>query len=117
MKRNFALVLTALMLVFSLTACGGRGNNDTTANNGSTTTEDSTNTDRNDGGLGNAVGDAANGVGNAVGDVANGMENAVDDVLPGDNNSTNNTQGGVTYGDMLENGTVEDTPTATTPNK
>ena len=81
MKRTFALAMTALMLVFTLTACGGSsaGTN----------------------------GGASSG---AMGDSRDDVENAVDDALSGGNN-TQSDQGGVSYGDMLENGTVEDEPT------
>ena len=111
MKRNFALVLTALMLVFSLTACGGRSNSNTTGDNGSTATEDDSNTNSGSTNNGGSNADRNEGaLGGAADDAVNGMENAVDDVLPGDDNTQPN-QGGVTYGDMLENGTVEDAPT------
>lgn len=104
--------MTALMLVFALTACGGRdssaaGTNDRPAAGESSNDTAGTNTDRNDSALGNAADDAIT-----------GMENAVDDILPGSGNDTASgqdsappDQGGVTYGDMLENGTVEDAPT------
>lgn len=128
MKRSLALTLTALMLVFSLTACGGgKTNNQETTAPGNETIDDagagagtgnsdngtsSSETDRNNGAnddtllddAGNAAGDLVNGAGDAVGDVVNGVENAVDDVLPGENAKQRST-GGVTYDQMLNNGT------------
>ena len=108
MKRTFALAMTALMLVFTLTACGGSGSTGSgsgsstgSGGNGSAATEES-------GGSGAATnGGASSG---AMGDSRDDVENAVDDALSG-SDSTQSGQGGVSYGDMLENGTVEDEPT------
>lgn len=115
MRRSFALVLTALMLVFSLTACGGRNNDTvqdppTTENSTSDTTQSGTgNTNsgtaqednRQDSTAGDTMLDDA---GNAVGDVMDGVEDAVDDVLPEDNAVTRQrSAGGVPYGDMMHN--------------
>lgn len=122
MKRSLALTLTALMLVFSLTACGGgkTNNNQGTVTPGNETTDQAgqnnqtaqdngtTNGTHKDDNIlddaGNAAGDLVNGAGNAVGDVVDGVENAVDDVLPGENTKQRST-GGVTYDEMLNNGT------------
>lgn len=122
MRRSFALVLTALLLVFSLTACGGR-NNDTVQD--PPTTENST-SDTTQSGTGNAnsgTGNTNSGTtqddnrqdntsddtllddaGDAAGDVMDGVEDAVDDVLPEDNAVTRQrSAGGVPYGDMMHN--------------
>lgn len=100
MKRSLTLLLASLMLVFALTACGGRdnasqdngqnesqsestavggdsanggSNGQTGGTNGSSTTNGETTNGGNNGSL---LEDA----GNAVEDGLNGMENAVDDM-------------------------------------
>jgi len=105
-KRTFALAMTALMLVFTLTACGGSsGSTDSgstgSGGSGSTATEESG---------GSSAGTNGGASSGAMGDSRDDVENAVDDALSGGNN-TQSDQGGVSYGDMLENGTVEDEPT------
>ena len=115
MRRSFALVLTALMLVFSLTACGGRNNDTvqdppTTENSTSDTTQSGTGntssgTTQDDNRQDNTSDDTLlDDAGNAVGDVMDGVEDAVDDVLPEDNAVTRQrSAGGVPYGDMMHN--------------
>ena len=85
MKRSLTLLLASLMLVFALTACGGRDNasqdsgqnesqNESTAVGG-----DSANGGSN-GQTGGNNGSLLEDAGNAVEDGLNGMENAVDDI-------------------------------------
>lgn len=114
MRRSFVLALTALMLVFALTACGSRNNDTvqnppTTENSTAGTTQSGTtggtnsNTTQDDHRPnGNTNDSLLDDAGNAVGDVVDGVENAVDDVLPGDNaNTQQRSTGGVPYGDMM----------------
>jgi len=115
MQRSLALVLTALMLVFSLTACGGRNNDTvqdppTTENSTSDSAQSGTGSsdsgtaqedNRQNGTSGDTMLDDA---GDAVGDAMDGVEDAVDDVLPEDNAVTRQrSAGGVPYGDMMHN--------------
>ena len=128
MTRNLALLLTSVLLVFALTACGGdqkangsntanepannaaTDNNGTTDNNGNNGVLDNNNTadqNTNNGGL---VGDAER----AGEDLVGGVEGAVEDVLPGTNNTANGTAnrkntGSTTYNQMVRNGQVRDT--------
>ena len=94
-RRTFVLLLTAALLVFSLTACGrGQQNNGTTNGNGTVA-------DNNGGVLDNGTNGTTNGQNNTNGGVMNDLENAgndlvhgaedlVDDVLPGENNTNGN---------------------------
>lgn len=121
MRRSFALALTALLLVFTLTACGNRAN-DSTQSPSATQNETTDSTQSGTGSLGNesgTSGSAANDsagshsdqnatvgdeIGGAAGDLMNGMENAVDDILPdGNANTRQRGTGGVPYGDMMHN--------------
>ena len=93
MKKNCALMLTVFMLMLSLTACG-RSSKDPGKNNSPVeppAVENSTGAPANNDALGNALDDAAN-----------DAKNAIDDILPDDNKSHTD-QGGVSFGDMLEN--------------
>ena len=122
MRRSFVLVLTALMLICSLTACGNRNNGTvqdppTTENSTSDTTQsDNSGSGSAANGSNSAIngsGGAAGGssstesgqnstAGDAVDDVVDGVQDAVDDVLPGDNaNTRQRSTGGVSYGDMM----------------
>lgn len=122
--KSLALVLTAALLVFTLTACGCSA--DQAGTTAGTQTENSTGTNNgansgngtdsvmpgnnaNTGGTQNGsadrpfeegMNDVTNGIGNAMDDVADGIGNAMDDVTGG--NAADS--GGVTYGQMLENG-------------
>ena len=100
MKRSLTLLLASLMLVFTLTACGGRDNaSQDNGQNGSQSESAVVGSDSANGGNngqtggsnGNSAtnGETANGgnngslledAGNAVEDGLNGMENAVDDM-------------------------------------
>ena len=127
MKKNLALLLTALLLVFSLTACGndqkdnntaGNGDaitgNDTAGNNTTGSADNGTTNETTNGGAGDTLlDDTKEGLNN----VEDGVNNAIDDVLPG-TGTTNRTagtatpqgsrSGGVTYGQMLKNARVHD---------
>jgi len=128
--RNLALLLTSVLLVFALTACGGNrktngtnntanepANNAATDNNGTNNANngvlDNNNAaDRNTTNNGGLVGDAER----AGEDLVGGVEGAVKDVLPGTNNTANGTAnrkntgtGSTTYNQMVRNGQVRDT--------
>ena len=109
MQRSFALALTALLLVFTLTACGNRANGSTQTPS-STQSETSGTTQPNTGSTANGSGGSQPGqnttvggeIGNAAGDVVDGVEDAVDDILPdGNANTRQRGTGGVPYGDMM----------------
>lgn len=100
MKRSLTLLLASLMLVFALTACGGRdngsqdnGQNESqsestavggdSANGGSNGQTDGTNgnsTTNGETASGGSNGSLLEDAGNAVEDGLNGMENAVEDI-------------------------------------
>ena len=126
MKRNLALLLASLLLVFTLTACGGdKKANDDAGDNNAVVNGDTANGDNADGDtvLGNDTGnnetngndlmdDAKNDLDNMGDDIRDGVDDAIDDVLPGDSAGDNNTAsaakqanrtGGVTYGQMMRN--------------
>lgn len=100
MKKNLALLLTALLLVFSLTACGndqkdnntaGNGDaitgNDTAGNNTTGSADNGTTNETTNGGAGDTLlDDTKEGLNN----VEDGVNNAIDDVLPG-TGTTNST--------------------------
>lgn len=124
MKRSLTLLLASLLLVLSLTACGGDDKQQDTANqNGSAVTNsdnangngaaDNNGTNGNGSGTGSLAQDAGDAVTDGIDDVADGIDD-VGDALTGDNgqngtaNKTRNTTGGVSYGQMLRNGRVHD---------
>ena len=105
--KKFTLTALALVMILSLTACGGRRNDNSTNNNpnnsgmtdngGSAGTNNSTGHSGNtmiengmdnnaDGGLMGELEDGAN-------DVINGTENAVDDMVNGGTNAANRENG------------------------
>lgn len=111
--KGLALMLTAAMLVFTLTACGCSA--DTAGNTGNAGTQSDSavmdsgsanNGTSANGGTQNpieeGVNDVTDSIGNAAGDVANGIGNAVDD-MTGQNGTAD---GDVTYGQMLNRGRV-----------
>lgn len=110
MRRSFALALTALLLVFTLTACGRNTNNSTRPPSGSqsetsdTVQPGSNGSDSAINGSGSSGSDRDTTVGDAADDVMDGVEDAVDNVLPDDNaNTRQRSTGGVSYGDMMHN--------------
>lgn len=113
MKRTLAL-LSAVLLAVSLTACGNDPKND--SNNAVLNgTDGKENTS--DG----IMGDMVQGTEDAVQDVGNGVKDAVDGVEQGVSDMTNTAEnagkamkrsveeGGVSYGEMLDNARVHDT--------
>lgn len=127
MKRSLTLLVASLLLVFSLTACGGNDKQqDNNANqNGSAVTGSDNAADNNDNAANNGENNA-NGnqddslmddVGDAITDGANDVKDGIDDVgdaITGDNtntgtaNRTRGTTGGATYEQMLRNARVHD---------
>lgn len=105
MKRDLALLLTAVSLTFALTACGGDDKDvtDPAPDTGSSITGDTTTPENND-----TLGDD---IQEGVNDVERGVDDVIDDVtdpLIGEGNGTTNSTvtqsnrtGGVSYGDML----------------
>lgn len=116
MTRNFVLLLTAVLLVFTLTACGRNQPNNGTANgngttNGAVTDNNGTNNGTTNGttnGQGHTNDGVINDLENAGNDLAHGAEDLVDDVLPGENNTTRNATNGNT-GNSTINGTANRT--------
>ena len=133
MKRSLTLLAVSLLLVCSLTACGGNGkqqdnnanqngsavtgsdnaagNNGNAANNGNTANNGENNTN------GNRDDSLMEDVGDAITDGANDVRDGIDDVgdaLTGNNakngiaNRTSGTTGGTTYEQMLRNARVHD---------
>lgn len=116
MKRTLAL-LSAVLLAVSLTACGNDQKND--SNNANDAVIDGTDgkENTNDG----IMGDMAQSTEDAVQDVGNGVKDAVDGVEQGVSDMTNTAEnagkamkrsveeGGVSYGEMLDNARVHDT--------
>lgn len=121
MKRSLTLLLASLLLVFSLTACGGDNKQDTNQNGSAVTNSDNAGGNGTDGaaddrtdsngtnGSGSLAEDAGNAVTDGIDDVADGIDD-VGDALTGDNGTVGKTRsaGGVTYGQMLRNGRVHD---------
>ncbi|SFO97748.1 hypothetical protein SAMN05216343_101176 [Oscillibacter sp. PC13] len=119
MKKNLTLLLFSVLLVFSLTACGGDDKNVNTDNQDTPATDDSTNNDviagtpddTNGSGLNDNRPAENNGTGNGTDNSSTG------DILTGTDgeNAANSTvnqsarTGGVTYGQMLRNARVHDT--------
>ena len=136
MRRSFALLLTFLMLVFSLAACGGGadqpsnggdGANSTTGGdngNAATPGQDGLtggNTGANNGtangsmsGTGSGTGDTQNG--SLASDIKNDMDQAGDNIRSGINDLTGGTPNGINAGgrigtsfdQMVRNGRVHD---------
>lgn len=127
MKRSLTLFVASLLLVCSLTACGGNdkqqdnnanqngsaatGSDTASGSNGNATNNGDTNTNGNrDDSLMEDVGDA---ITDGADDVADGIDD-VGDALTGDNakngtaNRTRGTTGGATYEQMLRNARVHD---------
>lgn len=120
MRRSFALALTALLLVFTLTACGSSTNDSTQTPSGSqsetsdtaqsgnnssgSTSNDSDSAINGSGGSNSSEADQNTSAGDAVDDVVDGVQDAVDDILPdGNANTSQRSTGGVPYGDMMHN--------------
>lgn len=132
MKRSLTLLLASLLLVFSLTACGGNDKQQDTNQNGGAVTDsgnasgnggaandrtDNNGTGSNGNGNGAGTGSLAQDAGNAVTDGIDDVKDGIDDVgdaLTGNSgqngtaSKTRNTTGGVSYGQMLRNGRVHD---------
>ena len=121
MKRNLALVLASFLLVFSLTACGGddqsnSSNNNTAGtddNQGILDTNGTNGTDGND-----SLNDAIDDTKDQMDDAITEGKDQVEDALTGNDNNSNVSDstvkqsardGRVTYGQMLRNGRVHDT--------
>lgn len=116
MKRTLAL-LSAVLLAVSMTACGNDQKND--SNNANDAVIDGTDgkENTNDG----IMGDMAQGTEDVVQGAENGVEDAVDGVEQGVSDMTNTAEnagkamkrsveeGGVSYGEMLDNARVHDT--------
>lgn len=116
MKRTLAL-LSAVLLAVSLTACGNDPKND--SNNANDAVIDGTDgkENTNDG----IMGDMAQGTEDAVQDVGNGVKDAVDSAEQGVSDMADTAEnagkamkrsveeGGVSYGEMLDNAQVHDT--------
>ena len=111
MKRQFSLLLTSVLLVFALTACGG--DRDTHQDNGQNQTGDSIVDDAED-----ALDDAGDMLDGDDKDNADRYEKdpASDDTLTDNNDADRdssavkqNTHIGTTYGQMLRNARVHDT--------
>lgn len=115
MKRNLAFLLTFLMLVFSLTACGGGESQDSgasdsnqsstgsqseqqgTQNNSAVTGDTAQNNNNHSNGTNESTQNHP--IQDGVNDVMDGMENAVDDMT-----GQNSGESGVSYDEMLNNG-------------
>ena len=116
MKRTLAL-LSAVLLAVSMTACGNDQKND--SNNANDAVIDGTDgkENTNDG----IMGDMAQGTEDVVQGAENGVKDAVDGVEQGVSDRTNTAEnagkamkrsveeGGVSYGEMLDNARVHDT--------
>lgn len=116
MKRTLAL-LSAVLLAVSMTACGNDQKND--SNNANDAVIDGTDgkENTNDG----IMGDMAQGTEDVVQGAENGVKDAVDGVEQGVSDMTNTAEnagkamkrsveeGGVSYGEMLDNARVHDT--------
>lgn len=120
MKRSLALLLTSLLLVFSLTACGKDqqpGGVDDSASNGSVTgdagndglTDDSVTGGVNDSSSGSMM-DGAMDTMDDVGDAARSAVRDAGDALTGGTTGTTgytkNQMNGYTYDQMVQNGRV-----------
>ena len=118
MKKGLTFFMAALMLVFSLTACGGNDKQQDPQNDSAIVDDDTasnsdngSNTDSNSNSGNNSSNMPGNNSGNgnaASGDNSEQDTNSggLDDALTGDS-ATNNT-GGVTYEQMLRNARVHD---------
>ena len=117
MKRTLAL-LSAVLLAVSLTACGNDQKTD--SNNANDAVIDGTDGKDNTSGDG-IMGDMAQGAEDAVQDAEDGVKDAVDDVEKGADDMMDTAEnagdamkrsveeGGVSYGEMLDNARVHDT--------
>lgn len=120
MKRNFALLLTSLLLVFSLTACGKDQQQPGDTNSGGAATDENggvTGGDTANGSMsanGGTAGSGMTGSGSAAGNAGNTLANGANDVLDGARNAardvgdaiTGRTTSGSAYDRMVENGRV-----------
>lgn len=114
MKRSFALLLTSLLLVFSLTACGKDQQPGGVNDNGSVSGTDGSATDGVNGGdmaggntAGNGSGSVTDGVMDDVGDAARDAVRDTGDALTGGTAGyTNSRANGYTYDQMVQNGRV-----------
>ena len=112
MRRQFALLLTSVLLAFALTACGG--DKDTHQDSGQSQTGSTLEEDVRD-----EAHKAENDVKDGVEDAKDGVEDAKDDIedaLTGDSRTRHQSsaikhdvQDGATFGQMLRNGRVHDT--------
>ena len=122
-RKDLALLLTAVLLVFTLTACGRNQQNNGTTNGTENGSENGTVTENNGGVLDNGTNGNTNGntngtingqdntnggvmndLENAGNDLAHGAEDLVDDVLPGENNTNASTANGNTANGNTANG-------------
>lgn len=125
MKRSLTLLVASLLLVFSLTACGGNdkqqdnsanqngsaatGSDNATGNNAADNGENSANGNRDDSlmdDVGDAITDGAEDVKDGIDDVGDAMTG--DNANTGTANQTRGTTGGATYEQMLRNARVHD---------
>lgn len=109
MKRSFMILLTSMLLVFSLTACGRNDKNNAQTSNDPPTTNQETVPDNQNNGAGNdaMMGGSQNDETGIQNDTANPPENsAMDESTPDD---TIGQDVGVSYEQMLRNGRVHDT--------
>lgn len=116
MRRNLALLLTSLLLVFSLTACGGDkkddGTNDNVGGNGVTNGETNGTNDVTGNGDGVDHGTDDGILGGTSGDTGTPDPLPTDDPVTGTTDGANQQNArvrGATYGQMLRNGRVHDT--------
>lgn len=131
MKRNVALLLTSLLLVFSLTACGkdqqpgdaggssmtdtdnnGTASNGTIGGTGSTAAPNGTGSGAGSGTASNGTGTASNGTGNGAGggdildEAGDAARNIARDVGGAVTGRTSTGMNGLSYEQMLQNGRV-----------
>lgn len=114
MKRSLSLLLAVFLLTASLTACGRRDKNnmttDETVHNNTATDQNNTTNDQHSvmDDLENAGEDVVHGAEN-VGEAVVDGTHEVGDALTGNNTTADHNTGGVSYGQMLDNGHVDDT--------
>lgn len=117
MKRTLAL-LSAVLLAVSMTACSNDQSNDSNSANDAvlngTDGKDNTHGDGIMGDVAQGTEDVIQGAEEGVKDVVDGVEKGADDVMDtaenaGDAMKRSVEEGGVSYGEMLDNARVHDT--------
>ncbi len=110
MKRNLALLLTSVLLVFALTACGG-DKKDNGVNDAVPPVNDNADNGANNGENGGVAGQDGAPNDSGAGDVIPGDDGGMGDQPGGldENVTKQNGRVGVSYGQMLRNGRVHDT--------